>query len=153
MTSDAMFSAFLQCMAIISWSSQDGVDFLIPVLLRSGDVFQESVMTGILIQVKLRKIKGSALDYEIDQKNVFFPVSSGDESLHHTGGQSGGVTPDLQSCSTLRAPHAAATASGSTLKKHTLATIYLLMAVQMLYTTLPATPAGIYTTRAKSRCS
>jgi len=74
-TSSAMFAAFVRCMAIICWSSQDVVDLLLPVLLRRGDMLQESTMTGILIQIKRRKVKGSVARYQIDQKAVgFFPV-------------------------------------------------------------------------------
>jgi hypothetical protein len=73
-TSSAMFAAFVRCMAIICWSSQEAVDVVIPVLLESGDKLKESTMTGMLLQIKRRKVKGSRAAYEIDQKVIgFFP--------------------------------------------------------------------------------
>jgi hypothetical protein len=76
-TSYATFAAFVRCMAIICWSSQDTVDILIPVLLESGAMLKESAMTSMAIQVKRRKVKGSPAAYEIDQKAIgFFPPSS-----------------------------------------------------------------------------
>jgi hypothetical protein len=50
----ATHTMFVRCMAIIYWSSQNITDLLIPVLLKSGETLQESVMTGLLIQVKRR---------------------------------------------------------------------------------------------------
>jgi hypothetical protein len=44
-----MPAAFIQCM-IICWSSQASIDILIPVLLEK---LEQSVMSGLLIQVKL----------------------------------------------------------------------------------------------------
>jgi hypothetical protein len=74
-TTDAMFAAFVRCMAVICWSSQKSVDLLIPVLLARGAKLQESVMTGLLIQVKRRRAKGSVIQYAIDQDALgFFPA-------------------------------------------------------------------------------
>ena len=70
-TSYAVFAAFLRCMAIICWSSQAVVDILIPVLLKPEAVLEESVMSGLLIQVKRRKRTGR---YAIDANALgFFP--------------------------------------------------------------------------------
>jgi hypothetical protein len=75
-TSYAMFAAFVRCMAIICRSSQKMVDIVLPVLLRRGDLLQESAMTGLLIQIKPRKAKGSVTKYEINEKALgFFPAS------------------------------------------------------------------------------
>lgn len=46
-TTHATFAAFVRWMAITCWSSQNVVDLLIPVLLRSRDMLQESAMTGL----------------------------------------------------------------------------------------------------------
>jgi hypothetical protein len=74
-TTHAMFAAFVRCMAVICWSSQNTVDLLIPVLLMSREKLRESVMTGLLIQVKRRKAKGSIIQYEINQDALgFFPA-------------------------------------------------------------------------------
>jgi hypothetical protein len=73
-TTHAMFAAFVRCMAIIGWSSQEAVDILIPVLLDYKAKLSESTMTGLLIQVKRRKKKGTRQKYEIYQKKFqFFP--------------------------------------------------------------------------------
>jgi hypothetical protein len=62
-------------MAIICRSSQNIVNLLIPILLMRRETLQESVMTGVLIQIKQRKEKGSVRPYEIDQKALgFFPA-------------------------------------------------------------------------------
>jgi hypothetical protein len=72
-----MWVAFVQCMAIICWSSQKTVDIVIPVLLKRESMIEESTMTGLLIQVKRRKDKGSDIQYEINQQEVgFFPADS-----------------------------------------------------------------------------
>jgi len=74
-TTHAMFAAFVRCMAVICWSSQKSVDLLIPVLLKPREKLQESVMTGLLIQVKRRRAKGSVIQYAIDQDALgFFPA-------------------------------------------------------------------------------
>jgi hypothetical protein len=44
-TTHAMLAAFVRCMAIICWSSRNIIDLLIPVLLKSGETLQESVIT------------------------------------------------------------------------------------------------------------
>jgi hypothetical protein len=78
-TSYAMFAAFVRCMAIICWSSQDVVDILLPTLLKRGDTIQESNMTAVCIQIKRRKVKGSVVRYEIDQRAIgLFPPSPTD---------------------------------------------------------------------------
>jgi hypothetical protein len=71
-TTDAMFATFIRCMAVICWSSQKSVDLLIPVLLARGEKLQESVMTGLLIQIKRRRAKGSVIQYAIDQDALGF---------------------------------------------------------------------------------
>ncbi|KIM74200.1 hypothetical protein PILCRDRAFT_828491 [Piloderma croceum F 1598] len=73
-TTHAMFAAFVRCMAVICCSTQNIVDVLIPVLLMRGETLRESVMTGLLIQIKWRKTKGSAIQYGINQDALgFFP--------------------------------------------------------------------------------
>ncbi|KAF9518250.1 hypothetical protein BS47DRAFT_1482756 [Hydnum rufescens UP504] len=70
-TTSALFAAFVRCMAIICWSSQETIDILIPVLLEPRETLKESVMTGVLIQVKRRKREGRC---RIDQQALnFFP--------------------------------------------------------------------------------
>jgi hypothetical protein len=84
-TTTAMFAAFVRCMAVICWSSQDVVDFLIPVLVDRTKTVTESKMTGLLIQVKRRKAKGSTAKYEINQKTLgFFPADSTDRRPYFT---------------------------------------------------------------------
>jgi len=79
-TTNAMFAAFIRCMAFICWSSQRIVDVLIPVLLEETDKLEESVMTGLLIQIKRRINRGSVNQYQIDQKKLgFFPPDSMDQ--------------------------------------------------------------------------
>jgi hypothetical protein len=74
-TTHAMFAAFVRYVAIICWSSQNIIDLLIHVLFKSGETLQESVMMGLLIQVKQRKAKGSVIRYKINQKALgFFPA-------------------------------------------------------------------------------
>jgi hypothetical protein len=76
-TTDAMWLAFVRCMAMICWSSQRTVDIVIPVLLKQGEKIKESAMTGLLVQVKRRKNRGSRIRYGIDQKAVgLFPADS-----------------------------------------------------------------------------
>ena len=76
-TTHVMWVAFVRCMVIICWSSQKTVDIVIPVLLKRESMIEESTMTGLLIQVKQRKAKGSVIQYEINQKEVgFFPAGS-----------------------------------------------------------------------------
>jgi hypothetical protein len=76
-TTHAMWLAFVRCMAMICWSSQRTVDIIIPVLIEQGNKIEESAMTGLLIQVKRRKEKGSHIRYGIDQKAVgLFPADS-----------------------------------------------------------------------------
>jgi len=71
-----MLAAFVRCMAIIGWSSQESIDLLIPVLLYHGDALQESAMSGVLIQIKRRKGKGTVAKYQINQEDHrFFPAS------------------------------------------------------------------------------
>jgi hypothetical protein len=73
-TTHAMFAAFVRCMAITGWSSQETVDILIPVLLDHEEKLSESAMTGLLIQVKRREKKGTTQKYAIYQEKFqFFP--------------------------------------------------------------------------------
>jgi hypothetical protein len=79
-TTHAMFAAFVRCMAVICWSSQNIIDLLIPVLLRRGDKLREPAMTGLLVQVKRRQVKGSTIKYEINQDELgFFPTDGTDD--------------------------------------------------------------------------
>jgi hypothetical protein len=78
-------------MAIICVSSEDIVNLLIPVLLIRGETLRESVMTGLLIQVKRRKSKGPVIEHEVDQETLrvlphhFYKRHDGYTSLCHTG--------------------------------------------------------------------
>ncbi|KIM83548.1 hypothetical protein PILCRDRAFT_6971 [Piloderma croceum F 1598] len=73
-TTHAMFAAFVRCMAITGWSSQETVDILIPVLLDRKKKLSESAMTGLLIQVTRCRRQGPVTKYEINQKEFqFFP--------------------------------------------------------------------------------
>ena len=73
-TTHAMFAAFVRCMAITGWSSQETVDILIPVLRHRDEKLSESAMTGLLIQVKRRNQKGTTQKYDIYQEKFqFFP--------------------------------------------------------------------------------
>jgi hypothetical protein len=75
-TTHAMFAAFVRCMAVICCSTHNIVDLLIPVLLVRGETLRESVMTGLLIQIKWRDARGSAIQYEINQDALgFFPAN------------------------------------------------------------------------------
>jgi len=68
-------------MAIICWTSQKTVDIVIPVLIKRTSMIEESTMTGLLIQVKRRKDKGSVIQYEINQKEIgFFPADNADNT-------------------------------------------------------------------------
>ncbi|KAH7917774.1 hypothetical protein BV22DRAFT_1135131 [Leucogyrophana mollusca] len=69
-TSPALLAAFIRGMAVICWSSQDLVDVVIPVLLNPNDPLAVSSMTGILMQVKLRRSAGQVPEHAIDQKVV-----------------------------------------------------------------------------------
>lgn len=69
-TTIVMLAAFVRCMVIICWSSQDVVDMLLPMLLNGSNKIQECNMTAIMLQIKLRKMKGSVIWYEINQKNT-----------------------------------------------------------------------------------
>ncbi|KAH7920465.1 hypothetical protein BV22DRAFT_1181105, partial [Leucogyrophana mollusca] len=64
-TSPALLAAFIQGMAIICWDLQDLVDLVIP-----NDPLAVSSMTGILMQVKLRRNTGPVSKYAVDQKVV-----------------------------------------------------------------------------------
>ena len=76
-TTHVMWVAFVRCMAIICWTSRKTVDIVIPVLLKRKSMIEESTMTGLLIQVKRRKDKGSVIQYEINQKEFgFFPADN-----------------------------------------------------------------------------
>ena len=80
-TTHVMWVAFVRCMAIICWTSQKTVDIVIPVLIKRTSMIEESTMTGLLIQVKRRKDKGSVIQYEINQKEIgFFPADNADNT-------------------------------------------------------------------------
>lgn len=84
-TTEAMFTAFVRSMAIICWTSQNIVDLLIPILIVRQSLLEESAMTGLLIQIKRRKAKGSTVAYEINQTDLsFFPPSIKDERPYIT---------------------------------------------------------------------
>ncbi|KAF9519221.1 hypothetical protein BS47DRAFT_1482200 [Hydnum rufescens UP504] len=80
-TSYAMLAAFVRCMAVIGWDRQETVDILIPILLRPKEPLAESVMSGILIQVKRREQAGT---YQIDQTTLDFFPDKGDNRPYVT---------------------------------------------------------------------
>jgi hypothetical protein len=83
-TTHAMFAAFVRCMAITGWSSQESVDILIPVLVDRKEKLSESAMTGLLIQVKRRRQKGTRQKYEIYQEKFqFFPSPAAKTTKTH----------------------------------------------------------------------
>ncbi|KAF9510518.1 hypothetical protein BS47DRAFT_1383937 [Hydnum rufescens UP504] len=72
-TSYAMFAAFIRGMAIICGSPHEAIDILIPVLLKPKKMLEESVMSGLLIQ--LRQPSRRAGHNVIDQNSLnFFPI-------------------------------------------------------------------------------
>ena len=78
----AVFVAFVRCMAFMTWSSQEVVNLLLPVLLMPREMLEESVITAVLIQVC--KKKGSVNAYMIDQKRFgFFPDCTGSTTDQH----------------------------------------------------------------------
>jgi hypothetical protein len=84
-TTDAMFAAFVRCMAIICWSSQEGAHILIPVLLDEKTKLEDAVMTGLLVQIKWRNRRGSVIKYQINQAELgFFPPDSKDKRPYIT---------------------------------------------------------------------
>jgi hypothetical protein len=80
-TSYAMLAAFVRCMAVIGWDRQKTVDILIPILLRPKEPLAESVMSGVLIQVKHREKAGR---YDIDQTTLNFFPDKGDNRSYVT---------------------------------------------------------------------
>jgi hypothetical protein len=72
-TTAATWAAFVRAMAIICRSGETGVDIIIPVLLSKSKLCEE-VTTGILVQIKRRRAKGSIAKCNIDERTLkFFP--------------------------------------------------------------------------------
>ena len=75
-TSEAMYAAFIRGVAIICATSQEGVDIMIPVLVKDSALC-EDVMTSFMIQVKRRVINDSIAAYIMDEAAVgLFPTGS-----------------------------------------------------------------------------
>ncbi|PPQ86745.1 hypothetical protein CVT25_012382 [Psilocybe cyanescens] len=73
MTTSMAWVAFVRGMAMIGWPAQDSVDLHIPVLLHKDEPITEGNMSGILVQVKLRRVrsKRSAVAVDADQLGYF----------------------------------------------------------------------------------
>ena len=72
-TSAAAWAAFMRHMAIMCRNGQHSVDCILPVLLWDTELC-EHVITGILIQYKRKKQRGTVAGYTIDQDSIkFFP--------------------------------------------------------------------------------
>ncbi|KAF6751649.1 hypothetical protein DFP72DRAFT_1047598 [Ephemerocybe angulata] len=73
--------AFVRGMALIGWHSQDQVDLHIPVLLDKDAPIRETNMSGILVQVKLRKKHSLRSEVAINAGALaYFPPPSGPRS-------------------------------------------------------------------------
>jgi hypothetical protein len=77
-TTDMAYAAFIRCMAITCRPCEATIDCIIPILLRN-EPLCEAVMSGILIQFKRRKKKGTPAAYDIDEAKVGFFPSTKDE--------------------------------------------------------------------------
>jgi len=74
MTSSMAYAAFLRGMAVIGWSSQNMVDVMIPILLRTDLPICEDIMSGLLVQFKCRGRPGSVNALTIEERTIgFFP--------------------------------------------------------------------------------
>jgi hypothetical protein len=101
-TTHAMFAAFVRCMAVICWSSQEVADILIPILLEEKEKLEESVMTGLLIQIKWRNRHGSSIQYQINQTELgFFPSDSLDERPYIALVAELGLQPPISAAATM----------------------------------------------------
>jgi hypothetical protein len=80
-TSAAAWVAFVRHMAIICRHGERAVDCIIPVLMWNTRLC-EHVITGILIQFKRRKKKGTVVGYSIDQADVKFFPHTLDQCVH-----------------------------------------------------------------------
>jgi hypothetical protein len=84
-TTNVALAAFVRCMAIIRlWSLHDIIDIPLPVLLKQGQKLHESIISGVLVHIKRRKVKGSTAQYAIDQaSSVFLPPTMHRETTTH----------------------------------------------------------------------
>ncbi|KAH9481121.1 hypothetical protein JR316_0005641 [Psilocybe cubensis] len=74
MTTSMAWVAFVRGMAVIGWPAQGSVDLHIPVLLHKDKPIMESNMSGILVQVKLRRAWSTQSTVAIDaDKLLYFP--------------------------------------------------------------------------------
>ncbi|THH19412.1 hypothetical protein EW146_g1745 [Bondarzewia mesenterica] len=74
-TTNAMWAAFIKCVAFMGWSSQEAVDFLLPVLLRRNAPLSEAVMTSLFVQVKRQHRTTTVTKLNIDAEGLgFFPA-------------------------------------------------------------------------------
>ncbi|KAI1787010.1 hypothetical protein LXA43DRAFT_1085152 [Ganoderma leucocontextum] len=67
---DTALGCFLRSMAVICRDGAPMVDAFLPVLMKPSAPLCPEAMTGILVQFKLRKKKGTKAAYEIDEKRV-----------------------------------------------------------------------------------
>ena len=81
-TSAAAWAAFMRHMAIMCRNGQHTVDCIIPVLLWDTELC-EHVMTGLLIQYKRKKQRGTVAGYSIDQNAVNFFPKTDEECTQH----------------------------------------------------------------------
>jgi hypothetical protein len=78
-TTEAVWPMLIRSAAILTRPGETGVDIILPVLL-SDEAICEEVVTGVLVQIKRRRVKGTMAAYEIDQRSIgFFPKKT---SLH-----------------------------------------------------------------------
>jgi hypothetical protein len=91
-TSAAAWAAFMRHMAIMCRNGQHTVDCIIPVLLWDSKLC-EHVITGLLIQYKRQKQRGTIAGYTINQEAVnFFPMTK-EECKHGSKSKSNSYRP------------------------------------------------------------
>jgi hypothetical protein len=73
-TTAAVWAALIRGMAIICRSGESCVDLILPILFWDEKLCEE-VVSGILVQIKRRRVRGTVALYEIDEKCInFFPA-------------------------------------------------------------------------------
>ena len=80
-TSTAAWAAFIRHMAIMCRNGQKTVDCILPVLLWDTRLC-EHVMTGVLVQFKRRKERGTIAKYSIDQAEINFFSKTLEDCTH-----------------------------------------------------------------------
>ena len=86
-TTAAAWAAFIRHMAIMCRNGQQTVDCILPVLLWDTNIC-EHIMTGLLIQFKWRKQRGTVAANSIDQGAVKFFPKTNKECTHGSKSQS-----------------------------------------------------------------